>query len=220
MGLTNQALTPGRTTLLEAVNILLENIGEAPISTLENEQIGDARSAERALLEAHKEGQSEGWSWNREIQYPFHKDLTTKEIEVPANVVSFFPDPYATARRFVLRGQKVYDTWVRSTQLEDDIAVVYADVVWMLPWDDVPEVFNRWVTIKAARVFSDRVMTSDALFRYTVADEKAARAALESMEHHTNEYNILTDGRGLRPFPTYSPGMGLATRRQGGGLRL
>ena len=54
MGLANQSATPGRTTLLEAVNVLLENIGEAPVETLENEQIAEARVAERTLLVAEK----------------------------------------------------------------------------------------------------------------------------------------------------------------------
>ena len=220
MGLSNQGRTPGRTTLLEAVCVLLENIGEQPVSTLDNEQIGDARTAERTLLEVHKEGQTEGWSWNSEKQYPFEKDIASSEIVVPANVVSFFPDPYATARRFVLRGQKVYDTWERTTKYDDTITEVYADVVWLLPWHEVPEIFNRWVTIKAARVFSDRVLTNDSLFKYTATDERSARAALESMEHNTNGYNLLTDGYGLSPFPTYTPAMGLVTRRLGGGLRL
>ena len=56
MGQLNQSAIPGRTTLLDAVNILLENIGEQPVNTLEDEQITDARIAERTLLEFHKEG--------------------------------------------------------------------------------------------------------------------------------------------------------------------
>ena len=54
MGIANQAVTPGRTTLLNAVNVLLENIGEQPINSLETEQVMDARVAERTLLEFHK----------------------------------------------------------------------------------------------------------------------------------------------------------------------
>ena len=51
----NQAKTPGRTTLLDAVNICLENIGEMPVDSLSNQQVQDARVAERTLLEFHKE---------------------------------------------------------------------------------------------------------------------------------------------------------------------
>ena len=59
-----QSATPGRTTLLEAVNTLLMNIGEMPVSSLEDQQIQDARMAQLTLLEFHKEAQTRGWSWN------------------------------------------------------------------------------------------------------------------------------------------------------------
>ena len=57
MGLANEKVTPGRTTLLDGVNVLLECIGEQPVNTLDLTQIQDARIAERTLLEFHKEGQ-------------------------------------------------------------------------------------------------------------------------------------------------------------------
>lgn len=220
MGLSNQGKTPGRTTLLEAVNVLLTNIGEQPVDSFDNEQIQDARIAEQTLLEIHKEGQTEGWSWNTELQYPFERDVASKEIVVPANVIRFFPDPYMDGRRYVLRGQKVYDTYERTTKFDDLNTRVYADVVWLLPWDDCPEVFNRWVSMKAARIFADRVLTNDAIFKYTAVDERLARAELERTEHNSNEYSVLTDGRGLGPFPTYRPADGLITRRIGGGYLI
>lgn len=54
MGLLNQSLTPGRTTLVEAVNVLLGTIGEAPVATLEDEQNAEAAMAERVILEDRK----------------------------------------------------------------------------------------------------------------------------------------------------------------------
>jgi len=220
MGLSNQGKTPGRTTLLEAVNVLLEAIGEMPVDTLDREQQGDARVAERTILEFHKQGQTEGWHWNTEIQFPFARDAVTKEVVVPANVIRFFPDPYYTARRFILRGQRVYDTWERTYKLDDTIPELYADVVWLLDFDSCPEVFNRWVTTRAARAFAARVLGDSGTVQYTAIDERNARAELERVEHDSVGYNLLTDGYGLSPFPTYVPGMGLATRRLGAGLRL
>jgi len=74
MGLVQQTRAPGRTSLLDAVNVCLENIGEQPVDNLENEQIQDARVAERTLLEVHKQEQVRGWSWNKEYAYPFSRD--------------------------------------------------------------------------------------------------------------------------------------------------
>lgn len=217
MGLANQSATPGRTTLLEAVNVLLENIGEAPVETLESEQIAEARVAERTLLEFHKEGQSRGWAWNSETDYPFQKD-GTGTISVPANVVRWSPDPYTWAGRFQLRGQRVYDRENRSYILPSTITQVQADVVYLLPWDDCPEPFNRWVTVRSARVFSDRVLSSDSLFKYTALDEQAALNELLRMEAENEEYNLLTGGPGTKPYPTYNPGTGLFRGIGGGQL--
>ena len=121
MGLQNQSAVPGRSTLLDAVNILLENIGEQPINTLDGEQITDARIAERTLLEMHKEGQIKGWSWNTENDYPFTKSSSTGEVTIPANVLRWQLDEYIYANRYVLRGQKLYDTETRTTVLESHI---------------------------------------------------------------------------------------------------
>jgi hypothetical protein len=215
MGLANQALTPGRTTLLEAVNICLQNIGEQPVNSLENQQIVEATMAERTILEFHKEGQTRGWSWNTEPGYEFVKDSSTNQIVVPANVVSWATDPYEWDGRFQLRGQKVYDLEKRTYTLGADISSLKADVVWLLAWDECPEAFNRWVTIRSARVFSDRVLSSDAIFKYTALDEQSALVELQRVEIEQAQPNSLTGGPGLRPFPTYSPGLGLLGRGRG-----
>lgn len=215
MGLANQGLTPGRTTLLEAVNICLQNIGEQPVNSLENQQIVEATMAERTILEFHKEGQTRGWSWNTEQGYEFAKNSGTNQITVPANVVSFATDAYRWAGRFQLRGQKVYDKEKRTYTLSSEIDSLEADVVWLLPWDECPEVFNRWVTIRSARVFSDRVLSSDAIFKYTSLDEQNALVELQRVELEQSQANSLTGGPGFKPFPTYSPGLGLLGRNRG-----
>ena len=218
MSLASQGVTPGRTTLLEAVNVCLQNIGEQPVNNLESQQVVEASTALRTILEFHKEGQTRGWSWNTELGYEFLKDIGTNEIRVPANVVSFAPDAYRWAGRFQLRGQRVYDKEKRTYVLGVDVPSLEADVVWLLPWDESPEAFNRWVTIRSARVFSGRVLGDSSSFQYTALDEQAALVELQRVEIEQAQPNSLTGGPGLRPFPTYSPGMGLLGRN-GGYLR-
>lgn len=214
MPISNQAVTPGRTTLLEAVNTLLAVIGEQPVNTLETQQIVEASMAERTLLEFHKEGQVNGWSWNSEQAYEFTKD-NANEIVVPTNVVRWAADAYEWAGRFQLRGQRVYDREKRTYSLGSDVTSLKADVVFLLSWDESPEAFNRWVTIRSARVFSGRVLGDSSSFRYTAVDEQAALQALQAVELDQLQANSLTGGPGMRPFPTYSPGLGLLGRNRG-----
>lgn len=214
MPISNQAVTPGRTTLLEAVNTLLAVIGEQPVNTLETQQIVEASMAERTLLEFHKEGQVNGWSWNSEQAYEFTKD-NNSEIVVPTNVVRWAADAYEWAGRFQLRGQRVYDREKRTYSLGSDVTSLKADVVFLLSWDESPEAFNRWVTIRSARVFSGRVLGDSSSFKYTAVDEQAALTALQAVEMDQLQANSLTGGPGMRPFPTYSPGLGLLGRNRG-----
>ena len=216
MGLTNQGVTPGRTTLLQAVNAMLTTIGEMPLDSLEREQVGDARIAESTLLELHREGQLRAWCWNTEYDYPFEVDKGTREIVLPANVVRFTVNPYQWDGRFILRGQRVYDRVLRSYKMADDLTEIRAEVVWQLAWDECPEAFNRWVTMRAARVFAARALGSDATVKLAAYDEQAAMTELMRMEIDQQRPNSLTDGPGLRPFPTYVAGYGLLRGTTGG----
>jgi hypothetical protein len=210
MGVENQSATPGRTTLLDAVNVVLMNIGEQPVSTLENQQVLEARTAEATILELHKEGQTRGWSWNSERAYPFTR-ATNGEITVPANIVSWQPDPYEFEHRYQLRGQRVYDKESRSYQIS--VSELRADVVWLLPWNECPEAFNRWSLIRAARVFSARTIGDTAGVQYTALDEQQALIELLRVENIQEAPNMIT---GRRRFPTFQPAEGLTDRLLGG----
>jgi len=216
MGSAQQAVTPGRTTLLGAVNVLLTNLGEMPVNTLENQQIQDARIAEQTLLEFHREGQVRGWSWNTEKGYPFSVNLLSGEIQVPDSVMAWTVDPYQLDGRFVLRGTKVYDKKNRTFKIDPADAPITADVTWLLSWDQSPEAFNRWVTIRSARVFASRMLGSDSLISYTAVDEQAALTELVRVEYSQANPNSLTGGPGMFPIPTYSPEMGLRRGMHGG----
>jgi len=216
MGSSQQSVTPGRTTLLDATNVLLRNIGEMPVNSLEDEQIQDARIAEQTLLEFHKEGQIRGWSWNREEQYPFDRDADTGEIAVPASTMSWLVDPYHENGRYVLRGTRVYDKKNRTFKIDANDAPIEADVVWLLSWNDSPEAYNRWTTIRAARVFSTRMLGSDSVTNYTAVDEQAALTELMRVELEQSQPNSLTGGPFSGPMPTYSAEQGLRRSMFGG----
>lgn len=215
MGTAQQSVTPGRTTLLDAVNVLLTNIGEMPVDSLEDQQIQDARMAEQILLEFAKEGQLRGWTWNSEAAYPFDRDATSGEIEVPRSAVSWTVNPYQLNGRYVLRGARVYDKKKRTFQIDEQDAPIEADVIWLLSWDESPEAFNRWVTIRSARVFSTRMLGSDSVTNYTAIDEQAALTELMRIEYEQAQPNSLT---GAIPMPTYRAGSGLQRGVFGGAV--
>jgi hypothetical protein len=217
MGLEQQAATPGRSTLLDAVNTCLACIGEAPVNTVDDPEIVDAKVALSAVLEKHREGQLKGWSFNQEEARTFLADVTTGGITVPANIVRWTPDRYQWGRRFQLRGTRVWDTQNSTYTLRPEIESLEADTVSLLPWDEAPEAYNRWATICGARVFAGRILGSADAVRFAGLDEAAAMRELLDLEAMHDRPNILTGGPGMSPFPTYSAGRGVLARRVSGG---
>jgi hypothetical protein len=191
---------PGRTTILEAVNIMLGVIGEQPVSALAppSQQVTEAVIAQRILLERHKEGQGRGWTWNTERDFPFAKDLTTGEVPVPANAARAVISR-GVLGHLVVRGSRVYDTKRFTYQINE--ASVPAEVTWYLHWDDCPEIYNRWALCSAARVFAARVLTDQEVVALANLDEQAALSELQRHETLVSQPNVL-HGMGW-PYPTF-----------------
>ena len=218
MATSPESITPGRSSFVDAVNVLLTNIGEQPVDSLANQQAQEVRMAERTLREFQKDGQARAWSWNTEHCYPFDVDPSSKEITVPDSCLAFEVDPYKWNGRFMVRGKRVYDKLNRTYKVGNDTTITQltANVVWMLSWDESPEVFNRWTTIRSARVFSTRVLGSDSITQFTAVDEQAALTELQRVEMMQSNPNALTDGPWSGPIPTYSPAFGLRRGVYGG----
>ena len=79
------------TTELEAVNIMLAAIGEAPINSLTGTVPVDVRLAQSTLNEVNKEVQSEGWSFNTEINVELTRD-GDDQVALASNVLRVDPN--------------------------------------------------------------------------------------------------------------------------------
>ena len=78
-------------TKLGAVNIVLSNIGMAPVSTIDNDN-PMVSMASNIIDEVSLSLQSEGWVFNTEKGYPFTPD-PNNHIVIPANVLSLDTQP-------------------------------------------------------------------------------------------------------------------------------
>lgn len=184
------AMTP--TSELDAVNTILSGIGEAPINSFKD-NTSDVAVARRVLNEVSKDIQLEGFHWNTEDNYPLKVD-NKGEIRVsPTLVRVHFSEP--TDQQLTIRGGKVYDRVNHSYIFPLD-TVLYCTVTLLLTFEDMPESARRFITIKALRVFQERVLGSQTLSSFQQQDEARARAALMADERKHKTPNILT---GLLP---------------------
>ena len=195
------------TTALQCINIMLAAIGEAPINSLVGLLPIDAVTAQSTLLEANKSIQSEGWSFNTEIDVTFTRN-GSNQINLPTNIlridanVNHHPtiDP-------VQRGTKLYDRQNNKFEFDEDLICT---VVYFREFDEIPEPARHYMNIQAARKFVDRIVSDQALRTYTLQDEQRARAILMETDLANGDHNILRGDPSLTSiFDTYNPSSAL-----------
>ena len=70
----------------------------------------------------------------------------------------------------------------------------------LLDFEELPEAARRFITIRASRVFQERVVGSDLLSSLTADDENVAWLDLLHSESDVNDYNIFDDGGVYAPM--------------------
>jgi len=179
------AITP--TSELDAVNIMLTSIGESPINTL-GSGLQEAEIAEVVLDNVSRDVQSAGWHFNTEIRYNLARN-TANEINLPSNVVKV--DKTSLLRDYnidvVERGRKLYDRIGNKYTFSEDIEV---DMVVLLSFGELPEVARRYITLRASRVYQQRMIGSESLGKQLIMDEQQAYLSLREAEAEVGDYNI------------------------------
>jgi len=182
------------TTQLQAVNSMLSTIGEAPVNSLDSGLV-DAETAETVLNEVSRDVQSFGWNFNSEPDVVLGKDLDGKvklaDNTLRADLASSVNKYRSNKNEYVQRGLFMYDKVQHTDIINKDLKL---DIVYMLDFTEIPEVARRYITIKAARLFQERVVGSDNLSAMNRADEQQALFALKEMESENGDYNIFDDG--------------------------
>ena len=176
-----------KTTRLQAVNTMLSTIGEAPINTLTGVLGVDVATAERVLDETSLEVQSMGWHFNTVPEVELTPDSSTKLITVAPNVVRIDVESSAT-HDLVLRGDTLFDRKNNTNLFDKSIKKV--TVVTALDFTDLPQLARHYITIRAARIFQDRVVGSEKHHSFTLRDEMMALSKLREYEMDTGDHSI------------------------------
>ena len=179
------------TSELDAINIMLGTIGESPINSLDAATgVVDAVTARSILSEVSVQVQEEGWHFNTEYEFVLTPSLDSKEIYVPANAIEVDASAYDRNDIDVaIRGNRLYDRKNKTFQFQQDIK---ADLTILLEFNELPQAARHYITVRAARVFQQRVIGSDTLGSFSEKDEARALRSMRRYESKTADYNILT----------------------------
>lgn len=180
------------TTELDAINIMISAVGEAPVSTLTGTISPTVAMARNILKETAKSIQSRGWHFNTEKEVELARD-TDNKIPVTGNMVSVDLDTDTYPRGdydITRRGAFLYDlidhTFVFTENLD-------ATVVYLLPLADVPETCRYYIAVTAARRLQARHAGSEKGHAFTKADELDAKQDFETEDNRNADHTIFDD---------------------------
>jgi len=182
--------TQTRTTELEAVNTILSTIGEAPLNTLTGSLPVDGTIAKNVLSEVSREVQSQGWHFNTHYKVTLSRD-TNNKIPLATNIVRVEIDPRKYSKvsyDIVQRNNELYN--LAKNEETFDTNFTDATVVYLLPFDEIPEQAKRYITIRSARIFHDRTLGANTIHKFSQEDEAKSLSILKQAESHTGDYSI------------------------------
>lgn len=175
-------------TELEAVNIMLSAIGETPVNSLTSGLV-EAELAETILGQVSRSVQTQGWSFNRDIGVELPAN-NNGEVPLPNNVLSADSINVYNSRNLIQRGQKFWDRKELTYIINESVK---ADLVYELTFTDLPPIARSYITVRAARIFQDRIVGADTLHGFQKTDEDQALIALKDAEAEMQDHNIFNN---------------------------
>jgi hypothetical protein len=180
-------MTMTRTTFLEAVNRVLQMMGEAPVNSL-NGQLGLAQQAQDILEDVSRKVQSEGWSFNTDYERTLMRD-GNNEIAVGVNVSRVEVDPFMyPSLDVVQRGSKLYDRRANSYAFDEDLK---ANVTYILEWDELPEHARQLIVAKGGRMLQEAIIGDSNLSQMNMTAEMEAKSLFLEEETRLSEHSML-----------------------------
>lgn len=166
------------TTQLEAVNVMLGNIGESPVNALSplSSLPVSARTAISVLDEVSRDVQSEGWHFNTVNKVTLSPNVNG-EIFLTDDVLHI--DTLDHSKDIVQRGQQLFDRGDNTLVFDNDLKVT---VTYLLDFTELHEQARRYITLKASRVFQGRIVGSQELEQQILREELKARQNLEEAD--------------------------------------
>ncbi len=182
-------------TELSSVNSILGSIGQAPISRIYKGKGEDLQYINpevafihQILMEVDTDVQNEGWVWNTEYDYELIPD-NDQEIKLPDDVLRMDVSEGQVYRTsdVVRRNGKLYDKLHHTYKFETSH---YFDIVWKFPYEDLPSVFKRYITLRASGRAATQLVTNPQLVQLLGTQEAQARAACLEYECNQGDHSF------------------------------
>ena len=156
-------------------------------NTLANPEISFIYSL---LTEVNKDIQNESWIFNLEKHVKKSPEAGTGYITIPNNVLRYdMHDNFIDKTRdLVTRNGRLYDTVDHTDVFTEDI---YLDIVYLWKLEDLPNVFKRYITYRAAVRAATQLVSNPSLVQLLGQQEGFARASCIEYECQQGDHSFL-----------------------------
>ena len=174
-------------------------------SRIESQTNPDVAIALNTLREVSREVQSEGWSFNKEYDYPITPD-SNNEVIIPNNMLHMDLNKSYTQnmnRDSVNREGKLYDKITHSFVWTDD--TLYVDVIWYFDWTSIPTVIQAFIIARAAAIVSSRIIGDPNQYQILLQKEAVTRSSALEYECNQGDYTFFGSPKGGNFYQSYQP---------------
>lgn len=183
---------------LDAVNTMLEAIGEAPVNSLSGTLPADVSIAKARLTKVRRQVLSKGYNFNTERDVTTSRD-GSNNVVIPSTALKVELTYADSTIDVVQRGTRLYD---KKNHTYVFAAAPKLDITYLLTWDELPEQARAYIALRAARIFQAGTVGSRELDGFTARDEAMALADLEEADVDSSNPNIF-DSVDMQRFYSY-----------------
>ena len=177
-------------TELSAVNAILGAIGQSPVTSINktNPEIGFIYNL---LRDANVDLQAEGWHFNteRHVKYTPEDVGGVQKIAIGSDILKMDVTDGWSKRNYdvVKRNGYLYDKYDHTDDWDELTDGIDLDIVRLISYEDLPEVFKRYIIYKAAVRAATQLVGNPQLAQLLAQQEALSRAAI--MEYECNQGN-------------------------------
>ena len=179
----------------EALSVMLSCLGlTLQLNESDEEPNSEEILAEKILDDVLADVQTQGWAFNREERFPLTPQEDGRILLPPSLLKIEKVHHYPFLRERTVKHGKTLTKYLYDTEHHTFFInkTVIADVVWRLFFVEVPEAYRRYIVIRAARIFQDRVLGSSILHAFSERDELVALSALKNTDNELHNPNFLS----------------------------
>jgi len=174
-------------------------------SRVESQTNPDVAIALNTLREVSREVQAEGWTFNKESDYPITPDASN-EVIIANNILQIdLNTSYSQNlnRNSINREGKLYDKFSHSFVWTDD--TLYVDIIWYFDWPSIPTVIQAFIIARSASIVSSRIIGD--INQYQILQQKEAFAKSTALEYECSQgdYTFFGSPKGGNFYQSYQP---------------